>query len=76
MFMPDNSPLSMQMFMPDNSPLSRISKQMRKQDCMISHTDSLVSSTPAGHSNSVLSTCQQSLMLEPKSIPDLDFKHN
>lgn len=40
-------------------PLSLISKQIRKQDCIISHTDSLVRWAPAGVSNRVRSTYQE-----------------
>ena len=39
-----------------NNSLRRISKQIRKQDCMISHTDSLVSWAPAGVNNNVRNT--------------------
>lgn len=39
-----------------NSPLNRISKQILKHDCIISHTLSLLSNLPAGLSISVLST--------------------
>lgn len=38
------------------SPLSRISKQILKQDCMISQTDSLVRWAPTGVSRRVLKT--------------------
>jgi len=37
-------------------PLSRISKQIRKQDCMISQTDSFDKTEPVGVSKSVLKT--------------------
>lgn len=40
-------------------PLSLISKQIRKQDCIISHTDSLVRWAPTGVSNRVRSTYQE-----------------
>ena len=40
-------------------PLSLISKQIRKQDCIISHTDSLVRWEPTGVSNRVRSTYQE-----------------
>lgn len=40
-------------------PLSLISKQIRKQDCIISHTDSLVRWAPTGVSNRVRSTYQK-----------------
>lgn len=40
-------------------PLSLISKQIRKQDCIISHTDSLVRWAPTGVSKRVRSTCQE-----------------
>lgn len=39
-----------------NAPLRRISKQIRKHDCMISHTDSLVKWAPTGVSSRVLRT--------------------
>lgn len=40
-------------------PLSLISKQIRKQDCIISQTDSLVRWAPTGVSNRVRSTYQE-----------------
>lgn len=40
-------------------PLSLISKQIRKQDCIISHTDSLVRWAPTGVSKRVRSTYQE-----------------
>lgn len=40
-------------------PLSLISKQIRKQDCIISHTDSLVKWAPTGVSKRVRKTYQE-----------------
>lgn len=40
-------------------PLSLISKQIRKQDCIISHTDSFVKWVPTGVSNRVRRTYKE-----------------
>lgn len=49
------------MYLHFHLPLSRISKQIRKHDCMISQTDSFDKTEPVGVSKSVLSTFIQQL---------------